>query len=149
MFEIIKGDLFDYDHQIILHVVNCQGIAGKGFVVPLRKNFPDWFEFYEAYCIAKDQSWKILKGNCQLVQTNKGPRIANIFAMPKFHQFNHYEFTRALTSLKWQMHDAGLWEVSIPAWPGCGLANGDVKIVKMIIEDWSKSTEINVKVYEF
>ena len=146
--EIIKGDLFDHDHQVILHICNCMGAAGKGFVLPLQENFPDWFESYETYCIAKGQSWKFLKGNCQLVETGKGSRIANIFAMPQFHQFNHYEFSRALINLKWQMHDAGLWEVSTPAWPGCGLANGNIEVVKTILEDWSKSTDINVKVYE-
>lgn len=51
-FDIIKGDLFDLDHQFdaLAQGVNTKGIMGAGIAVEFKRRFPIMYVNYTAIC---------------------------------------------------------------------------------------------------
>ena len=148
-FKIISQDIFKSENtESILHVVNYMGYAKKGFVVPLRKKYPQWYTPYKEHCDNNSNDWRTLKGSCHYNQMNDDVFIIDCFAMPQLRSFNHYEFANCLDFVSRISLDHEIKSVSVPRGIGSGLARGSQHVVETLLEDWSKSTGINVTLFE-
>ncbi|PPB12881.1 macro domain-containing protein [Brevibacillus laterosporus] len=133
---IINGDLLDATENIIGHQVNCKGVMGAGVAKLIKQQYTDAFESYIRTCrLPIDE----ILGSCQIVRVGQDKFIANLFGQKDFgrsaKQYTDYEALKtALQSLKEQAK-ANQLSVALPFNIGCGLANGDWKVVEEIINE--------------
>lgn len=79
-FRIIKGDLFDPEHDFtaLAQGTNCRGVMGAGIAVPFKQRFPDMFTDYKALC---DSSHHFLPGTAQVwIGDGTDIDVINIFS---------------------------------------------------------------------
>lgn len=50
MVEILKGNIFDSNSDILVNTVNCEGFMGKGIALDFRYRFPSMFSQYVQEC---------------------------------------------------------------------------------------------------
>lgn len=48
--EVIYGDIFEIEADILVNPVNCVGVMGKGLALQFKKRFPDMFVKYKENC---------------------------------------------------------------------------------------------------
>lgn len=53
MIEIIKGNIFTTNRQVIVNTVNCVGIMGAGLALECRLRYPEMFIKYQELCDKK------------------------------------------------------------------------------------------------
>lgn len=79
MIKIIDGDLFESKANIICHQVNCSNAMNSGVAKQIRERYPEVFRSYQALCKSHSKCKSSLLGECQVVETNDGKCIANLF----------------------------------------------------------------------
>lgn len=67
MIKILDGDLLESNATIIAHQVNCQGKFNSGVAKQVREKYK------------RSECKDTLLGDCQVVETNDGKYIANLF----------------------------------------------------------------------
>lgn len=139
------GDLLRCEENLIGHQVNCQGVMGAGLANFIRKKYPHVFEAYKLDCqISKRQ--RTLMGRCQIVEAEPGKKwVANLFGQFEYGSSSEQvmktgmntEYDHLRTALEWMKSVAQEYEytVALPYQLGSGLAGGDWKDVRQIIEE--------------
>lgn len=155
MIKYIEGDLFGpvkatKDKFIILpHVCNDQNAWGAGFVVPLRKHFPEAEVRYRQMSLILGTVGTVLAGDlsgnvmiCNMIaQTLGGKR-------PLF--YNH--LARCMDQVAEVVKHAQTYqrlpvEIHAPAF-GSALAGGDWYVISQLIEDcWLRVNPVPVNIY--
>lgn len=79
MIKIIEGDLLESGADIISHQVNCQGAFNSGVAKQVREKYPEVFQAYKGLCKSRSNCTHTLIGDCQIIETYDGKRIANLF----------------------------------------------------------------------
>jgi O-acetyl-ADP-ribose deacetylase (regulator of RNase III) len=153
-----KGNLLDSDAQVIGHQVNCKGVMGGGVALQIRKKWPHVFDKYVAYCVEPyddppNKSFRMLGDNL-MVEVSPGKYVANLFGQDACdasrRQTDYEALYKALNELNDDMSDLGLTTLALPYKLGSGLAGGNWKIVKAIIETiFGEDDKITVEIIEF
>lgn len=134
--KVVDGDLLQAQENIIGHQVNCQAVMGSGVAKALKARYPQIYTAYMEFCNGKQP--EELLGQLQIVALG-GKWAANLFGQLNYGRSNsiYTDYTslqKALMSLKVYAKEQGL-SVALPYQIGCGLANGDWKVVLPMIEE--------------
>lgn len=157
-----KGDLFKHlpaKNWIIPHIVNTRGVMGAGFVLPLKKSFPQAEEIYLQ--VAKMPCGLRLGHNSYAmdIKDNKiNGVIVNMVAQHGVISSSNPKPIRyaALTECMQRLvkfatyeldHVAGGWEIVAPKF-GSGLAGGNWDYIEELINEIWIGNNIPVTVYE-
>lgn len=134
------GDLLKSNEDVIGHQTNCIGAMGAGIAETIKNMFPE-FEFaYGGYCTTVKESSELL-GECQLIKTQQGLWIANLFGQDKVSrdekQTNEKALKKALLTLKGQAMANG-WNIGLPYKIGSNLGGADWnEVYEIILEVFS------------
>lgn len=144
-----RGDCFATTSPIMAHGVNTQGVMGSGFAAKVARLYPEVREAYLAK--HKKDGWKV--GEIQVVEVaghDSLKAICNI-ASQKYYGYDDkvyvsYDGLRdGLNLLLGYAEDLG-FGVAVPR-IGCGLANGDWRIIECIMIDAIKDRSVNLEVW--
>ena len=151
----IEGDLFEFvklptnKHNIICHVVNCQGKMGTGFASQLKMEYRECFDGYENHCKVADKK-DLMGTNFIIPPLEGGMTICNMFAQERYgHEKRHldYEaFFKCLEDLsKCHFSEIGNGaNLIFPKYVGCGNAGGNWEIVYTMIKEVFKDSDLNI-----
>lgn len=149
MISIITGNIFNSRTQVIAHQVNCMGVMGAGIAKQIKTRFPDVYDEYVKYCHV-NKGGKLL-GDCQLVKSESGRYIANLFGQYNFSMYHistsYPAIEHALKNLKTIMQLNHLDTLAIPYGMSCGLAGGDWWIISDLINEIFNNSSINVQIW--
>jgi O-acetyl-ADP-ribose deacetylase (regulator of RNase III) len=144
--KIINGDLLLAKEDILAHQVNCRSKMASGIAIQLRNKYSVLYPAYKKLC-SKYLPQQLL-GQCQIVDC--GDKIvANLFGQLNYGRDQSKVYTdysaleKSFSALK---NTAQLNQLSIamPMFIGCGLANGDWKVVEKIIESVFSDYEVTL-----
>lgn len=142
------GDLLESKEDIRGHQTNCLGVMGAGIADVIRKKYPEVLSNYKALCFKHNKSRELL-GMCQVLQTNEGNYIANLFGQ---HSVSYTEkmtddkaLEKALILLKKEAKEKQL-TIGLPWQLGSGHAGGNWLEIKAIIQ--KVFTDYPVTVYK-
>ena len=146
MVKIVNGDILQATEDIICHQVNCQNVMGSGVAKALYTQWPEVKKSYHLFCRRFGSPEKLL-GQVQLVEVANGRQVAHIFGQleygrDKYRKYTDYTaLTKAFNKIRNQCADKTL---AFPYGFGCGLANGDWKIVYNMIETYFKDIDVTI-----
>lgn len=157
--KIIKGNILDYDNDIIVQQVNCKGVMGAGLAKQIMDMYPEVPIEYKNFVVKKMKTLKDtsqLLGETLFVDVYDGKIIANIFGqnnirtdyMDKTVYTNTEALVEGFKNVKKKAQELGM-SVGIPTYIGCGLAGGDWHKIKPLIEDLFEGTNIDVNFYHY
>ena len=162
---IISGNLLDFPPycktdsdkylgiNVIAHSCNCQNVMGAGIAKQIKERYPQAFEA-DRECYNNEYNeggnWKVRIGDyskaeieSKFLPNNKG-RIYNLYTQSgystKKREVNYEYFWRSLKAMQEDLisiqEETGQPQVlGLPYGISCGLAGGNWKIIKAIIED--------------
>jgi len=148
MIEYITGNLFDTDCDIIAHGVNCRNAFGSGVAGQIAKLYPEVKEAYHKKY--EDKGWKL--GDVQYVNAilKHDKVFANCATQDDFGYSGKcladYDAIESCFEELLEMCELSRFSLAMP-WIGCGLAAGNKTVVKQILEDVFKDSDVTVKVY--
>ena len=163
--QIISGNLLDFPPHcktdpdkyiginVIAHSCNCQNVMGAGIAKQIKERYPQAFEA-DTECYNNEYNeggnWKVRIGDyskaeieSKFLPNNKG-RIYNLYTQSgystKKREVNYEYFWKAMKAMQEDLlfiqHETGEPQVlGLPYGISCGLAGGNWKIIKAIIED--------------
>ncbi|MBL69520.1 MAG: hypothetical protein CMO74_13930 [Verrucomicrobiales bacterium] len=163
--EIIGGNLLDFPTHCesdpdkylginnIAHSCNCQNVMGAGIAKQIKDRYPQAFEAdHEHWSNEYNDggNWRVQLGGyskaeikSMFLPNNKG-RIYNLYTQSgystKSRQVNYEYFWKAMKAMQEDLlfiqHETGNRQaLGLPYGISCGLAGGNWKIIKAIIED--------------
>lgn len=152
MIKTVDGNILEASEDIICHQVNCKGVMGAGLAKQIKSKYPNVYKEYKQLCTEQGDG---LLSSVQLISTNDGKTIANLFAQTgygrKRMQTDYDALRSCLQSLKDTVTHSNekknQTSIAIPYGIGCGLAGGDWTIVEGMIEEILGGCE--VMVYRF
>jgi O-acetyl-ADP-ribose deacetylase (regulator of RNase III) len=134
VINFINGNILNAKENIICQQVNCQGIMGAGLAKQIMDRWPKVYSEYIRYCYSE----KIILNTALFVLVDRDLIVANLFSQDDYGRSNKvYTNYLALESALTKVKIYGMrnkYSIAIPYGIGCGLANGDWKIVSDIIE---------------
>lgn len=137
------GDLLRQGEvDIICHQTNCKGVMGAGIALQIRKEYPEVFKQYKAYC---DKYGSELLGKTLFVNCGDGKVVANLFGQNGFGRGfcqTDYEALEKAISAVARVATKAKKSVGFPYKIGCDLAGGDWEIVSKIIEKYFGESEV-------
>ena len=147
---IKRGDLLTATETVIGHQTNCQASMGAGVAKLVKQKYPEVYNSYRNFC--RDYARRDCLGKTQLIQTNRGKFVANIFGQLYYgtqaRQTDYKALDSAFADLKQQMRTVGLTSLALPYGIGCGLAAGEWTVVHGLIEKNFCDSEIEVVLYK-
>lgn len=164
MIKEVEGNLLTYPGlQVIGHQTNCLGVMGAGIAKQIKARWPDVFKSYVRYCKRYPDAHNLL-GKCQVVNTDDGKYIANLFGEYSFCESiapyeeggkpRHTDYD----ALKECLHRLHTWMVmndketcGLPYKIGCGLAGGnwDDVVYPMIKEEFGDDEDITLYIVKY
>lgn len=151
-FQIIKGDLFDPEHEFdaLAQGVNTFGLMGAGIAVPFRTKYPEMYEEYKALCqkhgetlggllhiFNPEPTETVIRADddsMSLVELDFGTTIYNLFSQISPGKDGSYTLLKKATILMLQdAEQQGFVKVGLP-WIGCGIAGLERHNVQHIFE---------------
>lgn len=141
------GNFLDAKVDVFAHQTNCKGVMGSGVAKQIRDKYPEVYPKYQEACQKEH-----MLGKCQLVQTYKGPMVANLFGQDSYgsdgKQYTDYIALRsALNSLADQMLECQLSTVAFPHNMGCCRGGGDWDKVAGIINEAFRGKPIRLEIW--
>lgn len=143
------------DVMVIGHQANCQNTFGAGIAKSIKEMYP---KAYHADTMAYKDGKAIL-GNYSFCHLGNGPikKIFNLYGQHLYgkgkRQTNYDALYNALEGMKNYLvendEDLPVPNVGFPYLMGCGLANGDWRIVERLIEVAFHNYEGDVVIYKF
>lgn len=142
MVKIINKNILDCTEDIIVHQVNCQGIMGAGVARQLADTYKGLEEQYRLFCESNNYDYALLRGRVFKVNTDN-KTICNMFSQTLDFKTAYKAMETALTTIKNMAKDLNL-SVCMPYNIGCGIADGNWKIVEQIIADVFNDYEVTL-----
>jgi len=134
MLNLVKGDLFESNADIIAHGCNCKGGFGSGVAYTMAKRYPKakWY-YLDKF---EEDGWNL--GDVQFVLQFDGKYVANCATqdnyLPRGVQHADYDAIRkTMTTVKEFAKGRGL-SIAIPK-IGAGLAGGSWTVIEGILLD--------------
>lgn len=133
------GNLLD-QKGVLVHQVNALGIMGAGLALQIKRKWPIVAEKYARWCTQADRA-----GQCLIVPVGNGVSVANLCgqrSVGRGLQTDYAALRAALSELSAMLWDSTIEDyaeilgVSFPDHMGSGLAGGDWKVVKPMIEQY-------------
>ncbi len=129
MNKIINKNILDIENGIIMHQVNCQGVAGAGLAKQIAGKWPEWFKYHK---------WlNPILGDVSAFFVKPKICIVSLFAQNNYGRNERHTNYAALGHALQRFlnnYDLNL-PVYIPHGIGCGLGGGNWDIVREIIYD--------------
>lgn len=118
MITLVKGDIFEGNHQLLVNPVNCVGVMGKGLALLFKRKYPDIMIPYLHACNTNS----ISPGNPQLIKRNLAPEyIVNFPTKVHWKDPSKLEYIETgLKSFVKIMKELEVASIGMPAL-GCGL----------------------------
>jgi O-acetyl-ADP-ribose deacetylase (regulator of RNase III) len=149
MIKEIKGDLLEFPEGIdtIMHCCNCQCVMGGGIAFSIANAFPD---AYKVDLTTNNQGVS-KAGGFTYHKEPDGKRIVNLYGQHGIGRGRQINYENLYTAIDLAMDTLALHEgiVGIPKFMGCGLAGGDWRIVKAMIEVLSEKHKCRVVIVEY
>lgn len=146
MVRTVIGDILDATEDIICQQVNCQNAMGSGVAKAIYTRWPEVKKSYHRYC-RRFQDPQNLLGQVQFVNVEPNKQVANIFGQLEFGRNRYKKYTdyAALTNAfnRIRLECSGK-SLAFPYGFGCGLANGDWKIVGHMIDTYFGDMEVTI-----
>lgn len=143
----ITGDALAFKDGVICHQTNYHGVMGAGIAAAIRQKLLTGKQ-YAAYCRLCRTTGRMLLGRVQYFDCPNGAVVANCFCQDEYlaqtadQTITHYgEMRRCLINVRDTAETYGK-KVYIPYKIGCGIAGGDWKIVRFIIDDVFKESTV-------
>lgn len=117
--KIMKGDLLQWPeaYDLIAHGCNTRGVMGVGFAYQIRLLFPEIYGPYNGHCAIYGDA---LAGTAQVLKTNSGVYVANMFTQIKPGRHARINYIQgALRETIDFAHKNGIKTIAMPA-IGCG-----------------------------
>ena len=155
MIKYIDGDLLETDVDVIIHQVNTRGVMGAGLALQIKKKYPDVFAEYYHICKNAETHPEYLLGECQVISTDDGKYVANVFGedkyWPKGVRHTDYDALEGgLKFLKMWMKTNGKKTCGCPYLLGCGLAGGSWEIVLEILRNiFGNDKEVELTIVKY
>jgi len=164
MIKEVDGNLLTYPGlQVIGHQTNCLGVMGAGIAKQIKAKWSNVFKQYYNYCKSFDDAHKLL-GKCQVIDTNDGKYVANLFGEYSFCESiapyeeggkpRHTDYD----ALKECLHRLHTWmvlndikTVGVPFRLGSGLAGGnwDDVVYPMIKKEFEDDDDITLYIVKY
>lgn len=140
MIKEIHGDLLACDADVLCHQTNYYGVMGGGVALTIANKLfsPEDYARYVKHCERKHEA---LVGSVQYIQSSINPRytVANLFSQDErlIHTTgtatDYDALERCLAFVEQYAYSTGK-TVALPGGIGCGIAGGDWRRVREIIE---------------
>lgn len=141
--EVVNGNIFDCDADVLLHQVNCRGVMGSGVAKQVKQKYPSVFKWYKLWCdeckdVASIVGYQPLLGKIQVCYANdEHPyAIVNMFAQDGYGRgrcFTDYDALRkCLRQVNFEFKGK---KIAIPYKMSCDRGGGDWNMVMGIIEE--------------
>lgn len=144
MIEIINGDIFDGNDDIICHQVNTFGVMGAGIAAEIKKRFPAVYKIY--YEICNEYKSNQLMGNVLFCNQYAPPEIANFFS--QYNMTTDYQSLKSCLIAVYNYAKRNNRTIAIPYKIGCGIAKGDWNKVYEMIEEIFGKDEVKCRIYK-
>lgn len=154
MVKEITGDLIRDGKGLLCHQVNIFGVMGAGIAASIAERLltPEQYMAYGQLCSEKTP--EELLGTIQYFVVRSGASgrvVVNMFSQnptpAEDGSLTNYSAMRlCLEDARRLALSYGGWEVSIPAYVGCGIAGGDWSRVKAIIEEVFAEGPVNATI---
>lgn len=157
MIKNIVGNLLESDKcSVIVHQANLYHTFGAGIAAAIRMRFP---EAYEADCktVKGDLSRLGTYSAAKITRVTGGPVTSILYVVNLYSQngiggkdrLTSYDaMVQGLTTIKDKLERSAKQQtIGIPFLMGCGLANGDWRIVRAIIESVFGQSKVDVLIY--
>ena len=170
MIKEVIGDILETECKVIAHQVNCVGVMGSGVARCIKNKWPEIFTGYLDTIRSLDHE---CLGGCLILEAAPGKYVANLFGQYFYNgyykntedyykhpyykrpgidssgklRFTNYEalFT-SLNTLKSEMEKYKVDSVSFPYKIGSDRGGGNWEIVKTMISEIFKDTNIIVEI---
>lgn len=151
--EIVSGNLFDSDSEVMVHQTNCIGLMGSGVAKEVTQRFPEVHEQYKKLC--KDKKPQDLLGTVQFIKQGN-IYIANLFGQLEVNstwyiggQVTDYSaLISGFSEVRKFMEKNGLKRLGIPYLLGCCRGGGKWETVSKIIDNAFYDSTIQVTAYK-
>ena len=157
MVTVIEGDIFEEKAPwgVLLHQVNCLGIADGGIAKEFKDRFPEWFDAYSGFCETGPEDRRNLLGRIHFFKIGQDTVICSAFGqydISKRRTATDYGAWKAiLTSLRRKFEEINAngmnWEIRAPYGIGCGLGGGDWRIMRGMIDDEFAESPVRFVLY--
>ena len=147
MLNEVSGDILNDEFNFICQQVNCKGVMGAGLALKIRSKYPFVFTEYANVCKTEPNPLgHVLFSHASGLNAQT---IVSMFAQDGYGRDKNYTdykaFQHCLDVLadQLEMYSAN-WTVAFPYKIGCGLAGGDWKIIKLMLEDFAQKVKQQV-----
>ena len=143
----VTGDLVkDKQYTMFCHQTNCRGRMGSGIAKQIADTYPIVAARdaqYHKICVTCRGGEHAMLGTIMGSRTDDGRVCINMYAQENYgtdkRQTDYMAFARCLALIRDDLMDyPPETKVAFPDHIGCGLASGDWKIVRNLIESFSR-----------
>lgn len=133
-----KGNLLDSKADVIAHQTNCAGVMGAGVALQIKEQLLAEGEYLKYVGFCNNTPSKEQLGGMQLLKTKDHRLVANLFGQNRPQSSgiatDYDALRKALNALhRWAKYNH--YSVAVPGLLGCGLAGGDWKVVRQLLEE--------------
>lgn len=145
MIKEIQGDLLMADVDVICHQVNCQGAMRSGIAKSIRDKYPKVYYEYVTKC--DNMSADLLLGLIQIVDTEEGPLVVNMFGQLHYgydnRRYTSYDaFWNCLNLIA--THIPANASIGFPKNIGCCRGGANWNIIRAMIEEVLGDREVYI-----
>lgn len=140
-FPIVNKDILEAlefgEIDLMLHVVNCQGVMSRGLALQVKQQHPPVFNSYRSLC-------EVSKASSLLGEIQEVDGIVNMFAQEFYGTKRKQLDYDKLVNCLWEVYlkNPTTLKIGIPYNMGCGLAGGDWDKVNEIISCILKDRQV-------
>lgn len=145
-------------HSIIMHQVNCLGVAGAGVALQIKKAFPGWFDAYHSHVKwFQDGKFDELLGTFHQFKVSDDLIVCSAFAqggISKAQVMTDYNAwleicKKVVKDVERQNLASGLtWTVHVPYGIGCGLGGGDWNRMMDIFKYYFEQSPVDLYIHK-
>lgn len=146
-----QGNLLYQNCDIMIHQANCFATMGAGIAAQLKAKYPEVLVADKMFHIPIGSSKRL--GEFSKCETRSNQVIYNLYGQYNYGRGKQTDYPAFMSSLKKIFRDinkSGLnnKKIGMPYLIGCGLAGGDWKIVKRIIEVEALKANLTVHIFK-